>query len=774
MNIAIVTPEAVGPWRNGGIATYATQLAFLISQQTDHTVSIVYAGKVETPPSQWQAMYAEQNVRVILPPNKPDPLAALPGIGQDWFLVRSRMAAAMLPDAADVVILQENGATGFEIMRQHRLTDAHCQRAFISMMHGNRHWVLDAQQIPPDQGYRDLAMNLAERYTLAHSDFAYSNSQYLLNWVIEHGWELPAQHAALGLPFVPDPALMQQAPQPAPAFKRIVFFGRMETRKGIELFVDAAIRLTKYAEAEGLHLPPELVILGRDGQNRYGTGKQIAKRLAKYDWEVTVLNELDTFPAQQYLAKHAADSLVVMPSRVEALGYTIIETSLIPGLNMITTNTGGIPEVLGPDGADQLFAPTVEQLTLKLIETLQRGPQPDAKRGQYDWQQANQNWVDAVEQAAELAKARQQGKSTQAVAQPAPNDMAIFLQVEPHAPHLETTLTALLAQTYPDVTVYVIVNESASDAVQTWLKQQKAAHSNLRLLEFDAPMATSAAFNRAAVYSGAMFYAFVQQGYVMHPDGIAHMVAAANKADVHALTARTLFVPDDKVAGLAQQDAAAWVKVATGSHMPLGNVPELGLLANIFGQGAFIVQREVLERLGGFPPSWNSTPGTVQADFYAFLAKLSLAGTHLEVLPEVLLAGSDRFYHLDDPSQLYYEYWHVAQVYRGHLSTSKLSFAVPTIYTLQLAHHHKRNAQRNLKKLDPTDRHLTERALNRAQLVETDNSFRQREVFGYRNQLYDPQFIADRIQWSKLVKALVKKALLRARAPLKDTPDTPS
>ena len=79
-----------------------------------------------------------------------------------------------------------------------------------------------------------------ERVSVSAADIVVSPSQYLLNWMQQNGWELPEQTYVA--PYVlPKTVLSEDA---APHQKRkeiheIVFFGRLEIRKGLKLFCDA-------------------------------------------------------------------------------------------------------------------------------------------------------------------------------------------------------------------------------------------------------------------------------------------------------------------------------------------------------------------------------------------------------------------------------------------------------------------------------------------------------------------------------------------------------
>src|SRR5436190_4849244 len=87
----------------------------------------------------------------------------------------------------------------------------------------------------------DLELDDMERFSVRMADVTVSPSQYLFGWMQKQGWELPAN------------SFVQQYIQPASArppekaagrtqVKELVFFGRLEVRKGLVLFCDALDR----------------------------------------------------------------------------------------------------------------------------------------------------------------------------------------------------------------------------------------------------------------------------------------------------------------------------------------------------------------------------------------------------------------------------------------------------------------------------------------------------------------------------------------------------
>src|SRR5204863_253051 len=83
------------------------------------------------------------------------------------------------------------------------------------------------------------AVTNLERASIELADGVVSPSGYLVDWMRSEGWELPA--ATHVIPYLTRPlATGEPQPRTAPSdgrAQRLVFFGRLEERKGIQPFI---------------------------------------------------------------------------------------------------------------------------------------------------------------------------------------------------------------------------------------------------------------------------------------------------------------------------------------------------------------------------------------------------------------------------------------------------------------------------------------------------------------------------------------------------------
>jgi hypothetical protein len=150
------------------------------------------------------------------------------------------------------------------------------------------------------------------------ADLVYSPSRYLLDWVRDEGWRLP-EAVACHPNLLPRGFVMTPARAEARPVEELVFFGRLEERKGLDLFCAAVSLLVR-----GGVRPACVTFLGKVGE----MGGADALRwiaAAAHGWGVpwAVRNELDVLGARDFLAQPGR--LAVIASVAENSPYTVLE-----------------------------------------------------------------------------------------------------------------------------------------------------------------------------------------------------------------------------------------------------------------------------------------------------------------------------------------------------------------------------------------------------------------------------------------------------------------
>ena len=444
----------------------------------------------------------------------------------------------------------------------------------------------------------------------------------------------------LGYPFFPNEML--SAPSTARAFRKLIFFGRLETRKGIELFVET-LRYCRqqlgYRLAEQLD---EILLIGKhEGQHVYARLDALIDEIEQVaEVPVRALTDLTTHQAQDMLREEAAHSLVVMPSLVDNFPFTVIEASLIPQITVLTSTQGGMGEILGPKGADQLFDPFPRPFAHKLVETLAAGPKSGAERAAYDWQAANQRWLDFHRDVMDYAHPQQ------AVSALAPSRVDICIPHHNHGRYLRQLLAALAHQTVTGFGVIVIDDASTDPDSQDAFAELEAQYASQgwRFYRNAENQGLSQTRNIAVEQSGADYVIFMDADNVPAPQMFERMLAAIGQSQMDCLACYAIAFEGDGPPYALDKPYNETRAIERGlyRYLPLGASAELGLFTNSFGDANFIIKRSVFDALGGFTVQ-KTHYRYIAGEDHALLAQLCLSGYTFDVIPEFLFFYRFRF-----------------------------------------------------------------------------------------------------------------------------------
>jgi hypothetical protein len=401
----------------------------------------------------------------------------------------------------------------------------------------------------------------------------------------------------------------------------LVFFGRLEARKGLEVFCEALGLLTA-DELPGIN---KVTFLGRpDKVHGCPAAQYIARNADRWPWAYTIRGDFDQAQAITYLREHSR--LAVMPSLVDNSPNTVLEAIAL-GVPFIASRSGGAGELIAVDdlagatfdicGVDSfwprpLAMPSGTGDARALAAALRRrlGEPAVSVRPSAD---AEANDEDYSRWHARLAAARR--------TQTADGDCAgrlsatVCLATRDDGEGLRLVMSALRAQ---DAEV-VVVDEASTDpdAIAAVADVEADAAVPARVFRLPTPHRADARQAAADAAHGELLI-FVGPDAVPGPDLVrtATQVAARTGADV-----LTFPVLDGR-------DGPASVAV------PVAGPPLAGLLYPALVVGPYAIRRDALARLGGFAPDARGD----EAD-HELLARAALEGMHLEVVPVALAAS---------------------------------------------------------------------------------------------------------------------------------------
>ena len=159
MKTVILSPDIVGPIKNGGIGTFATNLAWLLKQH-GHDVSIVFTGPIMNPRREWEHLYADVDIPVIEAHPQPDKRRT---VGNNWFIQHSQAALKAIPPDTQIVYAQGWRGNAFQLLRQRRLSGAQWPTV-VMVLHSPSAWLRDGMRQFPDEPEEHLALDFVESY----------------------------------------------------------------------------------------------------------------------------------------------------------------------------------------------------------------------------------------------------------------------------------------------------------------------------------------------------------------------------------------------------------------------------------------------------------------------------------------------------------------------------------------------------------------------------------------------------------------------------------
>jgi len=350
LRICIATEDIVGPVRNGGIGTTYSALSELLAK-LGHDVTILYLkgqevenGTIE----QWIDFYAAKSVRFVPVPNYAAADRFQTGADR-WLHAPYNMLKYLTDHPMDVVHVSEWRGSGYLSLLAKRQRLAFQDTLFIVKTSSPWIWNRLYGSQPLDR-VDDLAKVHAERRSVEFADVVIGGSLHLLRWMASQGYRIPRDRTFVQpnvatfdhlaeLMTARDWARGQRHP-----IDEIVFFGRLEARKGLFTFVQAVKRLLR----QNVELPRQITFMGKPGARLMARPDQdivdyITSETRDWPTRVEILSEFQQYDALKYLL--SGNRLAVMPSTIENSSLAVYEAAIC-GIPFIASASGGTPELV--------------------------------------------------------------------------------------------------------------------------------------------------------------------------------------------------------------------------------------------------------------------------------------------------------------------------------------------------------------------------------------------------------------------------------------------
>jgi GT2 family glycosyltransferase/tetratricopeptide (TPR) repeat protein len=613
LRACIASYDFVGPVRNGGVGTAFTSLGEALAA-AGHEVTFLYLsgtfcenGRLED----WIAHYRAKGIAFV-----PMPEIKAPRLEAPFHAAKSCEAWHWLRGQSfDVIHFSEWRAPGFYSLIAKRQGLAFGQTTLCVHTHGPTLWSLLSNGEYLTR-LDDVELDHMERASVRLADVLVSPSQYLLRWMQEQGWSLPektcveqyVQPASASAPATPPPA-------EARPVDHLVFFGRLEVRKGLELFCDALDRLKDDPDTRRLRvtfLGKITEVNGRDG------GQYLKDRARQWPWKWEIVSNLDQPGAIRLL--RAGGVLALMPSLADNLPNTVLEC-LGARVPFLTSDIGGIPEMVAPEDRERTCLPLrAAAFAERIRQCVREGARParpavDPAETLSAWL----SWHDGLAHAGPALSATALGP------RPGPR-VSVCLSHFNRPDYLRQALASLEAQDYPNFEVVLVDDASTKPEAVAFIDslEEKFRQRDWQLLRNRQELFVGAARNLAARHARGEYLLFMDDDNVAKPEEISTFVRVAQRTNADILTCFLDF--------FSGREAPKPGRTPDQRFLFLGDAVGASACRNCLGDTNAFIRREVFLALGGF----HEERGVGHEDWELYAGAV-LRGHRLEVVPEALV-----------------------------------------------------------------------------------------------------------------------------------------
>ncbi len=360
VNVCLVTPDFPGASTNGGVGRAVLELALLLVRN-NFNVTVVFVREVfeKGNANHWQKEYSKHGFRFEHLCLGSDSGSRYTG----WYERSYIVYRWLVQRSFDIVHFQDVFGLGYCTLSARRLGIEFTRTWIDVTVHGPERYSRWGN------GYEFnttevVALDALERESAKLADAVICPSRFLLAWMNEQGWDFPESTWVMPNPKLSNSSNVQRLNQTGLACCELVFFGRLEIRKGLDIFCDAIDALQGT-----IHVSLSITFLGKNqhlGKYHCNSDEYVMARASNWKNACSILCGLSSEEALGYLA--TPGKVAVMPSIMENTPYTVVEC-LNLGIPFIASDVGGIPELVRHDERTRvLFKPDTGSLVSRITE----------------------------------------------------------------------------------------------------------------------------------------------------------------------------------------------------------------------------------------------------------------------------------------------------------------------------------------------------------------------------------------------------------------------
>lgn len=473
-------------------------------------------------------------------------------------------------------------------------------------LHGYSRWATELNGSFFDHEDQILIDHL-EKTSSLNADMIVSPSKYLLDWAHSRGYIkedtvthfIPNCHVAL------ETLYRNPAQDEIPHVTEIIFVGRHESRKALDIFVGAVVQNAELIVKKNI----QVSILGHFGKvNEIPSGLYLMDALGSTGIQINLMTGLDRFGVIDYLQTRQ-HPLVIIPSPEENSPYTVLEP-LVLGIPVITSERGGARELYDNTVVTEyVFEPTLPALSNKLAFILSNGitaaPVSEAVA------EAHQSWLEVLAEMSRYTDVTESAELNSLV--------TVGITHYERPDKIIDAVTSMLLQTYKNIEILVVDDGSRSAEALATLEYVEAlvTRAGGRLIR-QANGYLGAARNALLREARGDYIVFLDDDNYALPQMVETLVRAIHATGSDAVTAQSIFMP---LALRNEMIAKKSTLTEPISYVPTAGPLSLAPIKNVFGDASGIYRKQMLTELGGYTELRN-----VGYEDYELYTRIALAG----------------------------------------------------------------------------------------------------------------------------------------------------
>ena len=550
----------------------------------------------------------------------------------------------------------------------------------VIQTHGNNKWakVVGNSEVLGDVG--ELEMDFMERRAVKLADFVVSPSRYLLEWMRRESWSENTNGEAVVHPnLMPEESRRKSSSRNSDgrneysdeqevvdeeheemrkkaAVDELVFFGRLETRKGVVEFCDAVdILLEDETSASKIS---KITFLGRAasvlGENGHEYVRNRAKKWTNTPWRIETRfgsKEAKAYLKSRQNRKTNKRKLAVLPSLIENSPYAVYECAEL-GIPFLASDVGGTRDLLREedramsligyseeDEYQEKMTITGESLAKRIREVLESGAL--SARPRYDAVENDEKWLRWTTHVVaeyklkrggpDVARNYQDDVSLSKIDEKNIADLPFVTIVMTHyeRPRLcKVAIQSVIEQDYPhDKFEFILVDDkSPSHDAQRFLDslEDDFKRRNWKIVRNEENLYLGGARNVGFKHARGKYVMFMDDDNYAKPHELRTFVVAMENGNADVLTSLVQFFWSDDNPLKAKE-----IVDDEPSYLFLGGDAETGAFKNCFGDANCCVRATSFEKIGGYTEDKQ-----IGFEDWEMYANASMRGFQVDIVPE--------------------------------------------------------------------------------------------------------------------------------------------